>query len=89
MEDILVASATRSGKQVYVKVDDDLYRYLLMILAKMTDTDKPAHNVMAVLHTLLEIGIEAGIHAGMREAKRLVLEVAAENKIEVPEELKA
>lgn len=88
MEDIAVASAVRNGKQTYVKVDDDLYRYLLMILAKMVDPSRPTSNVIAVLHTLLEIGIEAGVHAGMREAKRLVLEAAAEHGVEIPEELK-
>jgi hypothetical protein len=87
MEDVLVASAVRSGKPTYVKVDDQLQAYLFMIMKKMVENPNKS-GVYATLHTLLEIGIETGIHAGMKEAKRLLLEAASEAGVEISEELR-
>jgi hypothetical protein len=70
MQDILEASGRRHAEVPRVKVDDHLQTYLIMVMTKIVESHSKS-GAFAALHTLLEIGIEAGIVAGMQEAKRL------------------
>ena len=75
MEDMHTASINRGNltKVVYLKVDMALEVYLLSIMKRMMDTRNKT-DLFAILHTVIEIAIQAGIDA---ERKRVHDAVAA------------
>jgi hypothetical protein len=68
MEDLNVASINRKGlaHATYMKVDVQLEVYLLSILKRMVDT-RDKTDLFAILHTVIEIAIQAGIDSERKQ----------------------
>jgi hypothetical protein len=76
MKQVWEAHHRRHGQPAYVKVDNELHEFLISVLERMA-ARKDAANFFETLHTLLEVGIEAGLaarefpvdNAGITQAK--------------------
>lgn len=87
IEDIRKATATMHGGRAKIPIDTDLQLYLTSVIMRMytddMETQRESTNlshIFATLHTLLEVGIEAGRQLGLREAIAITEEVKKEAK---------